>query len=135
MPAGVSRCWSTCNGAPAVRPSQSGGRCRPGCEPFGGLGRQERFELLAGVAEPLGSGLGEDRPPGKPAPFGCLYGPLSAERRGAFLQRLPKLASSGCARALAAVACFQSAPRTRGSHGCTQKKGVSRSLAERFNCK
>jgi hypothetical protein len=38
-------------------------------------------------------------------------------------------------RALAAVACFQSAPRTRGSHGCTQKKGVSRSLAERFNCK
>ena len=64
-------------------------------EPFGGLGRQARFELLAGVVELLGNGLGEDRPPGKLDPFGCLYGPLSAERRGAFLERLQRWPPAG----------------------------------------
>jgi hypothetical protein len=77
-----------------------------GAEPFGGLGRQARFELLAGVVELLGGGLGEDRPPGKLAPFGCLYGPLSADRRGAFLQRLQSWPEQVRCRALAAVYTF-----------------------------
>jgi hypothetical protein len=77
---------------------------------LGAWGRQERFELLAGVVDLLGGGLGEDRPPGKLAPFGCLYGPLSAERRGAFLERLQSWPERVRRRALAAVSCFRSAP-------------------------
>jgi TniQ protein len=92
-----------------------------GSEPFGALGRQGRFELLAGVVELLGIGLGEDKPSGNPAPFGCLYGPMSASRRGAFLERLKSWPERVRVKALAAARSFKT-PEPR----CSEKKKEDR---------
>ena len=59
-------------------PPTSRGIRRPGSEPFGALGRQGRFELLAGVVELLWTGPGEDKRRGDQNPFCCLYGLLPA---------------------------------------------------------
>lgn len=78
-----------------------------GSEPFGALGRQERFELLAGVVELLGPASGKKgKPRGGPTPFCCVYGPLSLARRGEVLERLQRWPERVRLKALAAAACF-----------------------------
>jgi hypothetical protein len=85
-------------------PERVGRPLPAGAEPFGALGRQGRFELLAGVVELLGIGSGPDPPPGRPDPFGCLYGPMSASGQGKFLQRLKRWPERVRLKALAAAA-------------------------------
>ena len=66
--------------------------------------RQGRFELLAGVVELLGTGkisAGAIK-----TPFCCLYGPMSASRRGEFLERLQSWPERVRVKAMAAVTCF-----------------------------
>ena len=75
-----------------------------GSEAFGMLGRQTRFELLAGVVELVGTG--EERSRGTQNPFCCVYGPMSAGARREFLQRLRSWPERVRVKALTAVACF-----------------------------
>jgi len=74
-----------------------------GAEPFGALGQQGRFELLAGVVELLGIGSGPEPPSGRPDPFSCLYGPMSACGQGKFLQRQKRWPERVRLKALAAA--------------------------------
>ena len=84
---------------------------------FGTLDRQGRFEVLAGVVELLGLGTGKANRWGALNPFCCLYGPMSACGRRKFLARLRGWPEPVRVKALAAVACFQSASKAQLRRG------------------